>query len=232
MCWPVSTSKASHAVHLLFLGYSSIVRRRVLPAARSVAAIRRISVASRSQGRDGAEARAERGQRGRSLVSGLRRSPRVRSGRPGLRLGGQRGPRGVGDACSPPRLPRHRGQAGVPGSGDRRSGGRASRGSRTGAWPRRRSSCSTRRRRRCARSSIRQSRVSPAPPPRSRFRRCRRATSATAPTAGAGASTTSAPTPPRRTGCCSAPRRTACTAPSSRGTPHGTPASTRRSACC
>ena len=58
MCWPVSTSKASHAVHLLFLGYSSIVRRRVLPAARSVAAIRRVSVASRSQGRDGAEAGA------------------------------------------------------------------------------------------------------------------------------------------------------------------------------
>ena len=40
-------------MHLLFLGYSSIVRRRVLPAARSLAAIRRISVASRSQVRDG-----------------------------------------------------------------------------------------------------------------------------------------------------------------------------------
>ena len=48
-------------MHLLFLGYSSIVRRRVLPAARSVSAIRRISVASRSQGRDGAEGRIEGG---------------------------------------------------------------------------------------------------------------------------------------------------------------------------
>ena len=46
-------------MHLLFLGYSSIVRRRVLPAARSVPAIQFISVASRSQSRDGAEARAE-----------------------------------------------------------------------------------------------------------------------------------------------------------------------------
>ena len=46
-------------MHLLFLGYSSIVRRRVLPGARSVPAIQFISVASRSQGRDGAEARAE-----------------------------------------------------------------------------------------------------------------------------------------------------------------------------
>ena len=36
-------------MHLLFLGYSSIVRRRVLPAATSVPAIRRISIASRSQ---------------------------------------------------------------------------------------------------------------------------------------------------------------------------------------
>ena len=43
-------------MHLLILGYSSIVRRRVLPAARSVSAIRRISVASRSQARDGAVA--------------------------------------------------------------------------------------------------------------------------------------------------------------------------------
>ena len=48
-------------MHLLFLGYSSIVRRRVLPAARSVAAIRRISVASRSQGRDGAAGRIDDG---------------------------------------------------------------------------------------------------------------------------------------------------------------------------
>ena len=48
-------------MHLLFLGYSSIVRRRVLPAARSVSAIRRISVASRSQGRDGAEGRVDDG---------------------------------------------------------------------------------------------------------------------------------------------------------------------------
>ena len=36
-------------MHLLFLGYSSIVRRRVLPAAISVPAIRRIAIASRSQ---------------------------------------------------------------------------------------------------------------------------------------------------------------------------------------
>ena len=43
-------------MHLLFLGYSSIVRRRVLPAARSIAAIQHISVASHSQGRDGAAA--------------------------------------------------------------------------------------------------------------------------------------------------------------------------------
>ena len=48
-------------MHLLFLGYSSIVRRRVLPAARAVSAIRRISVASRSQGQDGAEGRVEGG---------------------------------------------------------------------------------------------------------------------------------------------------------------------------
>lgn len=48
-------------MHLLFLGYSSIVRRRVLAAARSVAAIRRISVASRSQGQDGAEGRVDDG---------------------------------------------------------------------------------------------------------------------------------------------------------------------------
>ncbi|MYD70512.1 MAG: Gfo/Idh/MocA family oxidoreductase [Acidobacteria bacterium] len=46
-------------MHLLFLGYSSIVRRRVLPAARSLAAIRHISVASRSQGQDGAEGRVD-----------------------------------------------------------------------------------------------------------------------------------------------------------------------------
>lgn len=46
-------------MHLLFLGYSSIVRRRVLPAARPLTAIRRISVASRSQGRDGAEGRID-----------------------------------------------------------------------------------------------------------------------------------------------------------------------------
>ena len=38
-------------MHLLFLGYSSIVRRRVLPAAASVSAVRRISIASRSQAR-------------------------------------------------------------------------------------------------------------------------------------------------------------------------------------
>lgn len=37
-------------MHLLILGFSSIVRRRVLPAARAVTAIRRISVASRSHG--------------------------------------------------------------------------------------------------------------------------------------------------------------------------------------
>ena len=48
-------------MHLLFLGYSSIVRRRVLPAAQTVSAIRRISVASRSQGRDGAEGRVDDG---------------------------------------------------------------------------------------------------------------------------------------------------------------------------
>ena len=48
-------------MHVLFLGYSSIVRRRVLPAARSVGAIQRISVASRSQGRDGAGGRVEDG---------------------------------------------------------------------------------------------------------------------------------------------------------------------------
>ena len=48
-------------MHLLFLGYSSIVRRRVLPAARAVAAIHRISIASHSQGQDGAEGRAEDG---------------------------------------------------------------------------------------------------------------------------------------------------------------------------
>ena len=46
-------------MHLLFLGYSSIVRRRVLPAARTVSAIRRISVASRSHGRDGAAGRVD-----------------------------------------------------------------------------------------------------------------------------------------------------------------------------
>ena len=48
-------------MHLLFLGYSSIVRRRVLPAARTVSAIHRISVASRSQALDGAEGRAKGG---------------------------------------------------------------------------------------------------------------------------------------------------------------------------
>jgi NDP-hexose-3-ketoreductase len=37
------------AMRLLFLGYSSIVRRRVLPAARQVAGIEAIAVASRSQ---------------------------------------------------------------------------------------------------------------------------------------------------------------------------------------
>ena len=46
-------------MHLLFLGYSSIVRRRVLPAARTVSAIHRISVASRSHGRDGAAGRVD-----------------------------------------------------------------------------------------------------------------------------------------------------------------------------
>ncbi|MXZ71392.1 MAG: Gfo/Idh/MocA family oxidoreductase [Acidobacteria bacterium] len=48
-------------MHLLILGYSSIVRRRVLPAARSLRAIRHISVASRSQGQDGAEGRLDDG---------------------------------------------------------------------------------------------------------------------------------------------------------------------------
>ena len=48
-------------MHLLFLGYSSIVRRRVLPAARTVSAIHCISVASRSHGRDGAAGLAEDG---------------------------------------------------------------------------------------------------------------------------------------------------------------------------
>ena len=48
-------------MHLLFLGYSSIVRRCVLPAARSVPAIQRISVASRNQAREAAEGRAEGG---------------------------------------------------------------------------------------------------------------------------------------------------------------------------
>ena len=42
-------------MHLLILGYSSIVRRRVLPAARSVAAFDAISVASRSHGAAGPE---------------------------------------------------------------------------------------------------------------------------------------------------------------------------------
>ena len=46
-------------MHLLFLGYTSNVGRRVLPAAQSVPAIQRVSVASRSQGRNGAEAGAE-----------------------------------------------------------------------------------------------------------------------------------------------------------------------------
>ena len=46
-------------MHLLFLGYSSIVRRRILPAARSVPAIQCISVASRSHGRDGAAGRVD-----------------------------------------------------------------------------------------------------------------------------------------------------------------------------
>ena len=46
-------------MHLLFLGYSSIVRRRVLPAARTVSAIHRTSVASRSHGRDGAGGRVD-----------------------------------------------------------------------------------------------------------------------------------------------------------------------------
>ena len=41
-------------MHILFLGYSGIVRRRALPAARSVPAIRRISIASRSHGSAGA----------------------------------------------------------------------------------------------------------------------------------------------------------------------------------
>ena len=42
-------------MHLLILGYSSIVRRRVLPAARSVPAFDRISIASRSRGAGGPE---------------------------------------------------------------------------------------------------------------------------------------------------------------------------------
>ena len=46
-------------MHLLFLGYSNIVRRRVLPAVRTVSAIHRISVASRSHGRDGAAGRVD-----------------------------------------------------------------------------------------------------------------------------------------------------------------------------
>ena len=46
-------------MHLLFLGYSSIVRRRVLPAARTVSAIHSISVASRSHGQDGAGGRVD-----------------------------------------------------------------------------------------------------------------------------------------------------------------------------
>jgi predicted dehydrogenase len=43
-------------MHLLILGYSSIVRRRVLPAARAVAAFGAISIASRSHGDAGPEA--------------------------------------------------------------------------------------------------------------------------------------------------------------------------------
>ena len=46
-------------MHLLFLGYSSIVRRRVLPAARTISAIHRISVASSSHGRDVAAGRVD-----------------------------------------------------------------------------------------------------------------------------------------------------------------------------
>ena len=46
-------------MHLLFLGYSSIVRRRVLPAARTVSAIHRTSVASRSHGGNGAGGRVD-----------------------------------------------------------------------------------------------------------------------------------------------------------------------------
>jgi predicted dehydrogenase len=42
-------------MHLLILGYSSIVRRRVLPAARVVSAFEAISIASRSQGGGAAE---------------------------------------------------------------------------------------------------------------------------------------------------------------------------------
>jgi NDP-hexose-3-ketoreductase len=46
-------------MHLLILGYSSIVRRRVLPAARAVAAFDRISIASRSHGAGSGEVDAK-----------------------------------------------------------------------------------------------------------------------------------------------------------------------------
>ena len=225
-------SRASRAVHLLFLGYSSIVRRRVLPAARTVSAIHGISVASRSHGRDGAAGRVD----GDGAVDGWYADYEEALASAGtdlvLRLGDQRGPRGVGDACSPPRLPRHRRQAHVPGPGDRRGGGAP----RTGAGPRPGRGNSFP--------------VSPAGGDAARARRsggvechprhCHVLVSA----AAAGRLPLPRrlrrrelvrprdPTPRRRTGCCSAPRRTACTAPSSRGMPRGTAASTRRSACC
>ena len=44
-------------MHLLILGYSSIVRRRVLPAARSLPIFSAISIASRSQGARGEDSR-------------------------------------------------------------------------------------------------------------------------------------------------------------------------------
>ena len=218
-------------MHLLFLGYSSIVRRRVLPAARTVSAIHRTSVASRSHGRDGAGGRVD----GDGAVDGWYADYEEALASAGADLVYVSGAnadhaewvmRALRQGChvivdKPAFLDLETAEAAV------RLAREQDRGLAEATV-----FLFTRRQRRCARSSIRPSRVSPAPPPRSRFRRCRRATSATAPTAEAGACTTSDPTPRRRTGCCSARRRTACTAPSSRGTPRGTAASTRRSACC
>ena len=218
-------------MHLLFLGYSSIVRRRVLPAARSVSAIDRISVASRSQGRNGAEGRVEGGGAVDcwypdyvDALASARRRPRVRVGR-------QRVPRGVGDAGSRPRMRCHRRQAGVPRPGGGAGSGPLARKQKRGLaeatvflfHPQ---AAALRALVDPAEAPVIRATATfsfpPLPPGDFRYREA----------CGGGSLYDLGPTPPGPTGCCSASRRPACIAPFSRGIALRGTRSTPRSACC